>query len=500
MTTEHQLIDDEISRAAFDLLLKEPFYAHVLAGMPRVVTDQVESMGLQWNGQQAVLRVNPEWFRKMLAATQRKVALKHEVLHIVFRHLFRPADRQADLYSIAADLVVNQLLAPFQPLPGWPTLEMFPELKLKPDQTVDVYYAALASLLRQMQKAGFGGNSDQDGKPGEAGAGAGKESAKSGQGGKQGEGKQGEGREGSKSGQGGKQGEGKQGEGKEGSKSGQGGKQGEGKQGEGKEPGKAGQAGSGAGSGWAKATGKPQSTTALAELLAGFGKRGDDAGWHDGADGLGSAAGRYAVGSLLIRAKERMPPHQWGSLPAALLSELHLILAERQPKLDWKRVVRIFCASSGRTKIRHTVKRISKRYGTRPGIKVQRLQRLLVAVDTSGSIDQAMIMAFFTEIHAAWKAGATVHVVECDASVERDYKYTGKPPRQVAGGGGTEFEPVFRWMQDQSQFDGCLYLTDGCGPAPTTRPRCKLLWVVTSGEEASEDKLPFGPTIHLQID
>ena len=460
MTTEHQLIDDEISRAAFDLLLKEPFYAHVLAGMPRVVTDQVESMGLQWNGQQAVLRVNPEWFRKMLAATQRKVALKHEVLHIVFRHLFRPADRQADLYSIAADLVVNQLLAPFQPLPGWPTLEMFPELKLKPDQTVDVYYAALASLLRQMQKAGFGGNSDQDGKPGEAGAGAGKES----------------------------------------SKSGQGGKQGEGKQGEGKEPGKAGQAGSGAGSGWAKATGKPQSTTALAELLAGFGKRGDDAGWHDGADGLGSAAGRYAVGSLLIRAKERMPPHQWGSLPAALLSELHLILAERQPKLDWKRVVRIFCASSGRTKIRHTVKRISKRYGTRPGIKVQRLQRLLVAVDTSGSIDQAMIMAFFTEIHAAWKAGATVHVVECDASVERDYKYTGKPPRQVAGGGGTEFEPVFRWMQDQSQFDGCLYLTDGCGPAPTTRPRCKLLWVVTSGEEASEDKLPFGPTIHLQID
>lgn len=436
MSPEHQQIDDEISRAAFDLLLKEPFYAHVLAGMPRVVTDQVASMGLRWNGQQVVLQVNPEWFRKGLAATQRKVALKHEVLHIVFRHLFRPGDRDARIYSIAADLVVNQLLDPLKPLPGWPTLEMFPELKLKPDQPLDVYYGALAMLLRQMQKGGFGEGAGPDG-------------------------------------------------------------EGEGS-GQGKGRGKSGKSGEAAD--WAKATGKPQSAQALAELLAGSGKRGDDAGWHDGQDGIGAAAGRYAVGSVLIRARERMPPHQWGSMPAALLSELALILAERQPKLDWKRVVRIFCASSGRSRIRHTMKRISKRYGTRPGIKVQRMQRLLVAVDTSGSIDQKMLEAFFTEIHAAWKAGATVHIVECDASVQRDYKYAGKPPREISGGGGTEFEPVFRWMQDQSQFDGCLYLTDGCGPAPTTRPRCKLLWVITGGDEDSEDRLPFGPTVDLQID
>lgn len=435
MSPEHQPIYDEISRAAFDLLLNEPFYAHVLAGLPRLVTEQVETMGLCWNGQQVVLRVNPEWFRKGLSTTQRKVALKHEVLHIVFRHLFRPGDRDARIYSIAADLVVNQLLTPLRPLPGWPTLEMFPELNLKPDQPLDVYYGALAMLLRQMQKAGFGGDSEPDGQ----GEGSGKAKGK-----------------------------------------------GRGKSGEATD--------------WAKATGKPQSALALAELLAGFGKRGDDGGWHDGQDGIGAAAGRYAVGSVLIRARERLLPHQWGSMPAALLFELALILAERQPKLDWKRMVRIFCASSGRSRIRYTMKRISKRYGTRPGIKVQRMQRLLVAVDTSGSIDQKMVEAFFTEIHAAWKAGATVHIVECDAEVQRDYKYAGKPPREISGGGGTEFEPVFRWMQDQSQFDGCLYLTDGQGPAPTTRPRCKLLWVITGGDEDGGDQLPFGPTVHLQID
>ena len=451
MSDEHQIIDDEVSRATFDLLIKEPFFAHVLAGMPRLVTEQIESVGLHWNGQQVVLRVNPEWFRKGLAATQRKVALKHEVLHIVFRHLFRPADRQADLYSIAADLVVNQLLTPLKPLPGWPTLEMFPELKLKPDQLLDAYYAELAALLRQMQREGF---DTKFGSRGDGGVGAGVA----------------------------------EGETKSRAK------------GHRKTGGADGSAN------WATATGKPQSAAALAKLLMDRDKRGDDAGWNDGKDGIGAAAGRYAVGSVLIRAKERMPPHQWGSLPAALLSELALILAERQPKLDWKRMVRIFCASSGRTKIKNTVKRISKRYGTRPGVKIQRLQRLLVAVDTSGSIDQEMVESFFAEIHGAWRAGASVIVVECDAEVQRSYEYRGKPPTVVHGGGGTEFEPVFRWMRKQRSFDGCLYLTDGCGPAPETRPTCKLLWVVAVvgdnhkfHDAADATNLPFGPTVSLPI-
>ncbi len=419
MSDAHQIIDDEISRAAFDLLLKEPFYAHVLAGMPRMITDRVESMGLHWNGRQVVLQVNPEWFREGLAAPQRKVALKHEVLHLVFRHLFRPGDRDPALYSIASDLVVNQLLSPLKPLSDWSTLETFPELELQPDQLVDVYYTALAGLLREMKKAGYEEGSGVDGD-------------------------------------------------------------------------------------WAEATGKPESAKALAKLLNGRDKGGstlgDDSGWHNGKDSLGAAAGQYATGNILIRARDRMAPHQWGSMPAALLSELNLILAERQPKLDWKRVIRIFCASSGRSKIRHTMRRISKRYGTRPGIKVQRLQRLLVAVDTSGSIDQEMIEAFFAEIHAVWKAGATVHVVECDAEVQRDYRYAGKPPREVAGGGGTEFEPVFEWMLTQAPFDGCLYITDGYGPAPTTRPRCKLLWVVTDDDNAKPEVLPFGPTVKLRIE
>ena len=456
MGSESQALD-EISRAAFALLLKEPFYAHILAGMPREASDTVKSTGTAWDGQQVRLRVNPEFFVDGLTATQRTGVLKHEILHVAFRHVFRGADRDARVFSVAADLVVNQLVKPY-PLPnGYPTLHDFPDLQLEPDKSVEDYYGVLMQLLREMQQAGFGGDKPGDGQNGDNDAQGGDDDS-----------------QGDSANQSGGR--------KSRSKAGKGGK--------GRTP-------SGAAAGgpeWAGGTSAPKSAAALAKLLGDQKGRGDDSGWHDGNDGV-SAAGRYAVGNLLLRARERMPPHQWGTMPAALISQLELILAERQPKVDWKRMVRIFCASSGRSRIRHTIKRISKRYGTRPGIKVQRLQRLLVAVDTSGSIDQKMLEEFFTEIHGTWKVGATVVIVECDAEVQRSYDYRGKPPKAVKGGGGTEFEPVFAWMRKQRPFDGVLYLTDGYGPAPTSRPNCKLLWVIS--EDGSSGGLPFGPTVRI---
>lgn len=435
MANESQALD-EISRAAFALLLKEPFYAHILAGMPREVSDRTATAAVAWDGQQVLLIVNPTFFVDGLTAPQRAAVLKHEILHVVFRHLFRGKDRDQEIDNLAADLVVNQLVAPLRLPSGAVTLETFPDLKLQPNQTVEQYYAILMDLYRQMCRAGYPGGQDS----GQASGDANGDSAATDV-----------------------------------------------------EPGDDSE-NRAAGDTWADETSAPQSARAIATYL-GDRSRGDHSLWTVDDGGQTLTAGRYATGNLLLRARERMPPHQWGTMPAALISQLELILAERQPKVDWKRMVRIFCASSGRSRIRHTIKRISKRYGTRPGIKVQRLQRLLVAVDTSGSIDQKMLEEFFTEIHGTWKVGATVVIVECDAEVQRSYDYRGKPPKAVKGGGGTAFEPVFKWMREQRPFDGVLYLTDGYGPAPSSRPNCKLLWVISEG--GSTEVLPFGPTVRI---
>jgi predicted metal-dependent peptidase len=413
MSHDFQLIEDKISRAALDLLLKEPFYAHVFSAVSRAFTEEVQTMGLHWNGQQVVLRINPDWVQNKLSDKGCATSIKHEILHYVFRHLFRPAGRDPGIFSIAADLVVNQFIKPLPVPKQWPVLDSFPDLKLQADQSVDVYYEALSALHRRMKGAG----NDE---------------------------------------------------------------------------------------GSSSATGHQplkisKSANALAKFLNSPANRHSDCGWHDGTDEIGSVAGHYAVESILLRARERTPSHQWDLLPDYLLTTLDLIQRNRKPQLDWRRILRLFCGSSQKTRIRHSIKRVSKRYGTRPGIKIQRLQRLLVVIDTSGSIDYEMLEAFFAEIHAAWKAGATVHILECDAEVHRDYPYSGRLPEDLQGGGGTDFEPAFRWMNEKRRFDGCLYLTDGLGDYPTTPPSCRLLWVITDHAAARGNNMPFGPSLILPI-
>lgn len=408
---------EEISRAAFSLLLKEPFYAHVLHGVEREVSARVETIGASLDGPLVRLTVNGEYFLDTLGAEERCAVLKHEILHLVFQHICRCGNRDARIYSIAADLVVNQLIRPWRLPAGYPTLADFPDLDLQPDKSADEYYAVLIEMYHAMRQAGFDGGKDN------------KENQ------------------------------------------------------------------SVATTRLAQSTKAPRSAAALARFLEKVPFAcGDDRGWHDGEGGNGTVA-RYAMENLLLRARERVSSQQWGCLPAGVLSQLNLILSQRQPQVDWKRTLRIFCGSSGRTRIRHTVKRISKRYGTRPGIKIQRLQRLLVALDTSGSISDSDLQAFFAEIHAIWKVGANVVVVECDADVQRSYEYRGEAPKAVAGRGGTAFEPVFRWMREQRPFDGCIYLTDGYGSSPDSRPTCKLLWVLSA--QGTEAQLRFGPAIRI---
>ena len=128
-----------------------------------------------------------------------------------------------------------------------------------------------------------------------------------------------------------------------------------------------------------------------------------------------------------------------------------------------------------------TSKRMSRRFGTFPGVRIKREQRVAVVIDTSGSIGLATLQVFFKEIHAVWRTGAEIQVVECDAAVQRVWPYRGRAPGSVEGGGGTAFDPAFDWLRDSrnGRVDACVYLTDGFGPEPSRKPGCPVLWVVT---------------------
>jgi len=111
-------VADEVSRGIVSLLLKEPFYGHLLSGVVRRIDDTVDTAAVSLTPSGLHLIVNPQFFMKELKKDERVAVIKHEALHLLFRHLYRPLIKRGDasLFNIAADLVVNQLVAPW-PLP-----------------------------------------------------------------------------------------------------------------------------------------------------------------------------------------------------------------------------------------------------------------------------------------------------------------------------------------------------------------------------------------------
>ena len=108
------------------------------------------------------------------------------------------------------------------------------------------------------------------------------------------------------------------------------------------------------------------------------------------------------------------------------------------------------------------MKRYSRRFGEpNPGIRIKQFQKIAIIVDTSGSMtSHEVISSLFAEIHGIWKAGAEIHIVECDTMVQQTYDYRGITPKFVLGGGGNDCNPAFEYLWEyrrKNTIDGCLF-------------------------------------------
>jgi predicted metal-dependent peptidase len=167
-----------------------------------------------------------------------------------------------------------------------------------------------------------------------------------------------------------------------------------------------------------------------------------------------------------------------GNLPQGLESQIKKQLARLKPNVNWKRILRLFAAKSRKTKVKNTIRRPSKRYGTSPGIKIQKRQKILIAIDTSASVNTDLQSQFFDEIFHIWRQGATIYIVECDVEIQRQYEYLGKTPEITKGQGGTDFNAPIMFANSVYLPDAIIYFTDGRGATPTVSSRFPILWIV----------------------
>ncbi len=168
-----------------------------------------------------------------------------------------------------------------------------------------------------------------------------------------------------------------------------------------------------------------------------------------------------------------------------------------KPKFDWRSYVRRFSGTSTKVFTKKIRRKENRRYDENPGLKIKMKQHMLLAIDTSGSVSDAELQEFMSEIYHIYKCGVDITVVQCDTMIRSVEPYKGKFEMAVQGRGGTEFDPVLEYFNaNLKKYTSLVYFTDGeC--SYSVKPRGNTLWVLSERSYMNED-LP-GKVIKLEL-
>lgn len=170
-----------------------------------------------------------------------------------------------------------------------------------------------------------------------------------------------------------------------------------------------------------------------------------------------------------------------------------------QPKLPWRMLLARYMIQVARDD--YSYMRPSRREGQMilPSLRSEQAD-IVVALDTSGSVNAEELNEFVAEIDALkgqLRARLTLHA--CDTALAEGGPWVFEPweefklPRQFRGGGGTDFRPVFEWVEQQGRApDLLLYFTDAEGDFPLSEPHYPVIWLVKG-----KAPVPWGQRIQL---
>ena len=124
--------------------------------------------------------------------------------------------------------------------------------------------------------------------------------------------------------------------------------------------------------------------------------------------------------------------------------------------------------------------------------------RLVIAVDSSGSVDEKLLNLFLSEVSFIMEATKNyiIDLIICDDKVHSHEIFTSGEELKLSlkGGGGTDFRPLFSFVDEQiDDLQLLLYFTDLEGTFPIEEPPYSVKWVTPK-----EKSIPFGSLIVLE--
>ena len=202
---------------------------------------------------------------------------------------------------------------------------------------------------------------------------------------------------------------------------------------------------------------------------------------HDWSDSDGASESDQQIASERLKDMVEKAAHEaaekgWGSVSGSMRQD---IIERLATKVDWRAVLRNFVKASQKANRKSTVKRINKRFPyIHAGKRSQRIARVAISIDQSGSVSDSMLAAFFSELDQLAKFAEFV-VVPFDTTVDENLVYTWKKGQsrewERVKYGGTCFDAPTRYVNDHN-FDGHIVLTDMEAPKPIPS-KCKRMWM-----------------------
>ncbi len=150
---------------------------------------------------------------------------------------------------------------------------------------------------------------------------------------------------------------------------------------------------------------------------------------------------------------------------------------------------------------------------------VKAIREFVIAIDTSGSTSGELVQKFIQKTYNVLQSTESffskinLHIIQCDAEIQEDKKITCQEDfdeylktMRIRGLGGTDFRPVFEYVEklrNAKEFvnlKGLIYFTDGWGTFPERMPEYDTAFVFIDDDYYNPDVPPWAIKLVLQKD
>lgn len=222
--------------------------------------------------------------------------------------------------------------------------------------------------------------------------------------------------------------------------------------------------------------------------------------WDCGSD---PEAAQEIIKEFVNDTLEMMNQETRGNMPAEFMSQVKLL--NDPAKICWEKVLKKYVGTiiAGYRKTRTRLNRRQPERFDLSGKMEDKTLKIVVAIDTSGSVGDAEISRIFKEIFDILsKKKFELTIIECDSKIQRVYRVKTRDEVKtcVHGRGGTYFSPVIEFINKDKYYRDALliYFTDGYGEYEIPKPRTyRNMWVVLEDEKCLSLKEPYGVVLSM---